>query len=143
MCVWGVSFSGVESCHIWATYEPVLLTCQRAGSQGVILCSCPYVTHAHLLVLLRDKNPDERVASRLTPRSPLLLFVSLSLIPSLTIATCDLRRRSVQDLPAAFPGETGQVRASPHLTSSCAVVTSRLMHRRRKEDIPRATSSGE
>ncbi|XP_053542539.1 mitogen-activated protein kinase kinase kinase 7 isoform X2 [Ictalurus punctatus] len=36
-------------------------------------------------------------------------------------ATCDLRRRSVQDLPAAFPGETGQESRSSSRSSSPSV----------------------
>ncbi|XP_053087805.1 mitogen-activated protein kinase kinase kinase 7 isoform X2 [Pangasianodon hypophthalmus] len=36
-------------------------------------------------------------------------------------ATCDLRRRSVQDLPAAFPGETGQESRNSSRSSSPSV----------------------
>ncbi|XP_053499902.1 mitogen-activated protein kinase kinase kinase 7 isoform X2 [Ictalurus furcatus] len=36
-------------------------------------------------------------------------------------ATCDLRRRSVQDLPAAFPGETGQESGNSSRSSSPSV----------------------
>ncbi|XP_053542538.1 mitogen-activated protein kinase kinase kinase 7 isoform X1 [Ictalurus punctatus] len=43
-------------------------------------------------------------------------------IPEIVVtATCDLRRRSVQDLPAAFPGETGQESRSSSRSSSPSV----------------------
>ncbi|XP_053499893.1 mitogen-activated protein kinase kinase kinase 7 isoform X1 [Ictalurus furcatus] len=43
-------------------------------------------------------------------------------IPEIVVtATCDLRRRSVQDLPAAFPGETGQESGNSSRSSSPSV----------------------
>ncbi|XP_060769936.1 mitogen-activated protein kinase kinase kinase 7 isoform X1 [Neoarius graeffei] len=43
-------------------------------------------------------------------------------IPEIVItATCDLRRRSVQDLPAAFPGDTGQESRNSSRSSSPSV----------------------
>ncbi|KAB5517148.1 hypothetical protein PHYPO_G00186110 [Pangasianodon hypophthalmus] len=43
-------------------------------------------------------------------------------IPEIIVtATCDLRRRSVQDLPAAFPGETGQESRNSSRSSSPSV----------------------
>ncbi|KAF4092101.1 hypothetical protein AMELA_G00017060 [Ameiurus melas] len=43
-------------------------------------------------------------------------------IPEIVVtATCDLRRRSVQDLPAAFPGETGQESRNSSRSSSPSV----------------------
>lgn len=82
---------------------------------GVILCSCPCVTHTHPHPSLSPAHGQEprRACSLQTHSSFSTLAFGLSLSLSLSVATCELRRRSVQDLPAAFPGETGQVRSSP------------------------------